>query len=129
MSRASSSDEALELIRKAFSSLPVTVLLYGSRARAEATALSDYDLLVVDEGGERTSPSLPQLPARASVFRIPSQELERLAKENSVVLAALLEGVIIVDNLGLAGRILRLRERLLRGGAVVTRSHVRFARF
>jgi len=116
----------LRRIEEAFSDLPVTVLLFGSYARGEATALSDFDLLVIQSEDGPRPPQAPGLPAKASVFRVPRRRLRELSRESSIVLAALLEGLIIVDNLNLCDEIGRLRRELKEAGAAVTRSYVRF---
>jgi predicted nucleotidyltransferase len=53
--------EAVEALRQGLGERLVAVVLFGSRARGEATPHSDYDLLVLAEG-------LPERPLERSLF-------------------------------------------------------------
>jgi len=107
----------------------VTLILFGSRARGGHTALSDYDLLVIKENEDiRVKPHEVEPRVDASVFDITAAQLEEMMYWHSVVVAAPLEGRIILDNLGLAARLQELREKALREGASVSRRGVRFPR-
>jgi predicted nucleotidyltransferase len=120
-------EEAFERYLASLKDEAVTLILFGSRARGEQTAMSDYDLLVIKKRGA-TSSAYRNFDPRlnVSIFEVWLDELESAAYWNSVVLSALLEGHILLDNLGVKEEFMKLRERLLREGAYVSRKGVRF---
>jgi len=105
----------------------VSVILFGSRARGDATAASDYDLLVVKEDRAlNVAPHLIEPMLDGTVVEVSVDELEERACESLVVLAALLEGKLVLDNLGIRRRLEELRSELVRRGASVDARGVRF---
>jgi predicted nucleotidyltransferase len=127
--RGRSREEAFERYLDALRGEGVTLILFGSRARGEETALSDYDLLVVRGRGCASSAYRDFDPhLNISIFEVWLDELESAAHWNSVVLAALLEGRVILDNLGIATELKRLRERLMERGAYISKRGVKFPR-
>jgi len=109
------------------SSLKVTAILFGSTVRGERTAISDYDILIVKEDEcIDASPAKLEPRLNASVFEVLEGDLERLAYTNSVVVAALLEGTVILDNLEIQEKLENLREKIVRCGARVTKDYVKF---
>jgi predicted nucleotidyltransferase len=120
-------EEAFERYLASLKDEAVTLILFGSRARGEQTAMSDYDLLVIKKRGA-TSSAYRNFDPRlnVSIFEVWLDELESAAYWNSVVLSALLEGHILLDNLEVKEEFMKLRERLLREGAYVSRKGVRF---
>jgi predicted nucleotidyltransferase len=105
----------------------LTLILFGSRATGEQTALSDYDLFVIKKRGTTISAYRnfdPRL--NVSIFEVWLDELESAAYWNSVVLSALLEGRVILDNLGVKEELMRLKERLIKEGAYISRKGVKF---
>jgi len=128
-SRGRSTEEAFERYLHGLKEEPLTLILFGSRARGEQTALSDYDLLVIRRRGTTCSAYKnfdPRL--NISVFEVWLDELEPAAYWNSIVLSALLEGQVVLDNLGVEEELRRLRERLMREGACISKKGVRFPR-
>jgi len=120
-------EEAFERYLASLKDEAITLILFGSRARGEQTALSDYDLLVIKKRGAASSAYRNFDPhLNLSIFEVWLDELESAAYWNSVVLSALLEGQILLDNLGVKGELMRLRERLLIEGAYVSKKGVRF---
>jgi predicted nucleotidyltransferase len=120
-------EEAFERYLASLKDEAITLILFGSRARGEQTALSDYDLLVIKKREAESSAYRNFDPhLNLSIFEVWLDELESAAYWNSVVLSALLEGQILLDNLGVKGELMRLRERLLREGAYVSKKGVRF---
>ena len=120
-------EEAFERYLASLKDEAVTIILFGSRARGEQTAMSDYDLLVIKKRGATSSayrnfdPSL-----NVSIFEVWLDELESAAYWNSVVLSALLDGRVILDNLGVKEELMRLKERLIKEGAYISRKGVKF---
>lgn len=122
-----SMEEAFERYIDGLKGEAVTLILFGSRARGEQTALSDYDLLVIRKRGDEGSAYKNFEPHLSiSIFEVWLDELESTAYWNSVVLSALLEGCVILDNLGVGLKLKRLRERLVKEGAYITKKGVKF---
>ena len=96
---------------------PVTVILFGSRARGDYNLLSDYDLLIIYRERRAPKPHELGLSLNAQCFLVHESELRERAYDSSIVIAALLEGRILVDNLNLAEEI---REK----GAAISRDRV-----
>ncbi len=89
----------------------VTAMLFGSRASGKHTLLSDYDLLVVYEEEPIKSKGLT-----VNVFNVKRSELtDRL--NSPILISALLEGKIVIDNLNLSQKLIELKEDLKRRGA------------
>ena len=97
---------------------PVTVVLFGSRARG------DYDLLIIYR--ERRAPKPHELGSslNAQCFLVHESELRERAYDSSIVIAALLEGRMLVDNLGLADDLKKLAEEIREKGAAISRDRV-----
>jgi predicted nucleotidyltransferase len=84
---------------------PVRIVLFGSRARGEATARSDVDLLVVlpEVANKRHAAvevlrALGDLPVAADVVVTTPEELARRGQVNGDVLrAALREGKVVYE--------------------------------
>jgi predicted nucleotidyltransferase len=126
-SKERSIEEAFERYLASLKDEAITLILFGSRARGEQTALSDYDLLVIKKREAESSAYRNFDPhLNLSIFEVWLDELESAAYWNSVVLSALLEGQILLDNLGVKGELMRLREGLLREGAYVSKKGVKF---
>ncbi len=127
MSGRRSKEEAFERYLSRLRGMRVSVILFGSRARGDATAASDYDLLVVKEDKNlEVSPRLLEPMLDATVVEVSVDELEERAFESSLVLAALLEGKLVLDNLGIRRRLEELRSELVKRGASVDAKGVRF---
>jgi predicted nucleotidyltransferase len=85
---------------------PDKVILFGSRARGDARADSDYDLLIIGESGDsrwrRSVPvyfALADLAIPAEVFWWTSEEIEEWSRVRShYVYRTLNEGVVIYEN-------------------------------
>jgi predicted nucleotidyltransferase len=122
-----SKEEAFERYVSRLRGMRVSVILFGSRARGDATAASDYDLLIVKEDRALSvAPHLLEPMLDATVVEVCLDELEERACESSLVLAAVLEGMLILDNLGIRRRLEELRSELVRRGASVDARGVRF---
>jgi predicted nucleotidyltransferase len=122
-----SKEEAFERYVSRLRGMRVSVILFGSRARGDATAASDYDLLIVKEDRALSvAPHLLEPMLDATVVEVCLNELEERACESSLVLAAVLEGKLILDNLGIRRRLEELRSELVRRGASVDARGVRF---
>jgi len=80
---------------------PVTVILFGSRARGDYNLLSDYDPLIIYRERRAPKPHELGLSLNAQCFLVHESELRKRAYDSSVVIADLLEGRILVDNFGL----------------------------
>jgi predicted nucleotidyltransferase len=127
--RGRSREEAFERYLDGLKGEDIALILFGSRARGEQTALSDYDLLAVKRRGSTSSAYKDFEPnLNISIFEVWLDELEPAAHWNSLVLAALLEGRVILDNLGIASELKRLRERLIERGAYISKKGVKFPR-
>jgi len=93
----------VERITKQFR--PLRIVLFGSRARGQATALSDVDLLVVlpEVANKRHAAvevlrALGDLPVAADVVVTTPEELARRGQVNGDVLrAALREGKVVYE--------------------------------
>ena len=93
-----------ELIRRKPRS---TLLLFGSRAKGEATPLSDYDLLmVVEEPTEIEAPPFIQL----SIIDVRELEVE-IRRFNTLVVDAVIEGIVLHDGLGIYEEMKRIVRR------------------
>jgi len=117
-------DEYLKQLRKE----PVTVLLFGSRARGDYNLLSDYDLLIIYGRKRVSKPHELGLSLNIQCFLVHESELRERAHDSSIVIAALLEGRILVDNLGLAEDLRRLAEEIKEKGAAISRDRVIYPR-
>ncbi len=81
-----------ELVRRRPKS---TLILFGSRARGDATPLSDYDLLAITEG-----PLNVEKPTFVQLFVIDVRDLEFEVKRfNTLLVDAITEGVVLHDGL------------------------------
>ena len=103
---------------------PVTVILFGSRARGDYNLLSDYDLLIIYRERRAPKPHELGLSLNAQCFLIHQSELRERAYDSSIVIAALLEGRILVDNLDLADDLKKLAEEIREKGAAISRDRV-----
>ena len=93
----------------------VTIILFGSRARGDYSALSDTDLLVVlEKTSIRTLEDILSIAYKSDLI---APEIHLFEKEwvlenfekNTVLLDAIYEGIVLIDNL----RIIRqLKNRL-----------------
>jgi len=127
LSRESLRRKAFESYLSKLSRMEVSVILFGSRARGETTALSDYDLLVIKRSpdiGVKPHEIEPKL--EATVVETTLDKLKEEARYNSLILAAILEGKLILDNLKIQHEIQELRKKLTRQGALVTNKGVYF---
>jgi len=83
---------------------PEKIILFGSQARGEADAESDFDLIVIKETDEpfvRRAVNFPDLPFRADVFVYTPEEFAKMQKEGSLFLEnALRESTVIYDKQG-----------------------------
>ncbi len=83
-----------ELVRRRPKS---TLILFGSRARGEATPLSDYDLLAITDG-----PLNVEKPPFVQLFVIDVRDLElEVRRFNTVLVDAITEGIVLHDGLGI----------------------------
>lgn len=83
---------------------PQKILLFGSRARGDCRADSDYDLLVVlDECEDRRRAAvamrnvLADVPASKDVIVAEVADIERSARPSEIVRAALSEGLLLYE--------------------------------
>ena len=119
--------EAFERYLTKLSKMEVSVILFGSRAREEATALSDYDLLVIKGKPEmRIRPHEIEPMLDATVLETTPEELEKKAYHNSLTLAAILEGKLILDNLRINQKLQELRKKLIKQGASINSKGIHF---
>ncbi len=103
MRRARIKEEAFkEFIREFVKRWPrSTLILFGSRARGEANPLSDYDLLAVVE-----DPIQVEGPPFIQLFVVDVRELEsEVRRFNTVIVDAVVEGIVLHDGLGIYGKI------------------------
>jgi len=85
--------EAFETVKRDLCSQVRLAVLFGSRSRGEHTPLSDYDVLVVKA---EPSPAIFQRMGPVQVFSYGEEEIRKqLTSFNTVVLDALLEGVLL----------------------------------
>ena len=77
----------------------VLLILFGSRAKGKASFLCDYDVLLVGDAELKLD--------FVDVFKYGNlEEIKReIDKLNSVVLDALIEGIVLVDNLKVADKL------------------------
>lgn len=106
----------------------VTVVLFGSRARGDHNLHSDYDLLVISESPVEVKPHLIEPALVASCFNVLADELREKVYESSIVVSALVEGMVLLDSLGLENVLKDLRERIKLEGARVTANLIAFPR-
>lgn len=103
---------------------PVTVILFGSRARGDYNLLSDYDLLIIYRERRAPKPHELGLSLNAQCFLVHESELRERAYDSSMVIAALLEGRILVDSLSLADDLKKLAEEIRGKGAAISKDRV-----
>ena len=126
-SRESLRQEAFESYLSKLSKMEVSVILFGSRARGDTTALSDYDLLVIKRSPEiRVKPHEIEPKLEATVVETTPDKLKEETRHNSLILAAILEGKLILDNLKIQHEIQELRKKLTSRGALITKKGVYF---
>ncbi len=104
-----------ELVRLASEFKELTIILFGSRARGDHTAASDFDLLVVYDDVDALNEFKEKLrksgiPADVKAYRL--EEALALMSSSTVILDALAEGLVLQR-----GKFLeRLREEFRRAG-------------
>ncbi len=115
-------DEVVERLKDG----KVTAILFGSVARGEHTAISDIDILVIADPEYMSEAVKQRFPPKVSSYIVSKTELNTLAYTNSLVIAALLEGVVLIDNLNMGAEIERLKKDLQVRGAEVTTKQIRY---
>ena len=75
----------------------ICIVLFGSRARGDDNLLSDFDLLIVMENKIKIETDFP-----ADIFCYTTREvLDEIEKGNTIVLDALTQGKLILDNMNI----------------------------
>jgi predicted nucleotidyltransferase len=90
--------ERIEELRLRFCEDALLVVLFGSRARGDATAVSDYDFLVVVEGVRKEF--LLEWPAQIFIFGLDIIG-DEIRSMNTIVIDALIEGKLICGDVKL----------------------------
>jgi len=112
-------EQAVEALRTRLRDRLVAVVLYGSRARGEAEAWSDWDLLVIAEGLPAKwfdrhmlfSELLPASCAGVTVVAVTTKEFQ--ARVTSLYLDIALDGEVLYDPQEYAARKLAELKRLM----------------
>lgn len=104
----------------------MTAILYGSVSRGEATAISDVDILIIADRDSIAELDLYGLPTQVSPYVVERHKLREMAYTNSVVIAALLEGVLLVDNLSMMAELEELKKEIEASGGKVTHRQIRY---
>jgi predicted nucleotidyltransferase len=115
-------DEAVECLKGE----KVTAILFGSVARGEQTAISDIDILVIADPEYMSEADKQKFPPKVSAYIVSRTELNTLAYTNSLVIAALLEGVVLINNLNIGAELERMKKDLQARGAEVTTKQIRY---
>ena len=79
---------------------PEKIILFGSRARSEERADSDYDFIIVKNTNERwirRSLAIPDVGLRADFFVYTPEEFERMKDSNICMIGALKSSVVLYD--------------------------------
>lgn len=97
----------------------VTIILFGSRARGNHTLISDYDLLIIHVGDE-----LKRKGLTLNVFNVELEELRNTISSSPLLLAAILEGRVLIDNLNVEDELKELRKRLIGLKAGVSKDRI-----
>lgn len=114
-------ERRLRAIRDVIQSLSgsgASVVLFGSWARGEAAAASDFDILLIAEDRrvrDRLVWALRSSKIPADVHWFTPDEAERLLPYSSILLDALQEGIVLLDEAGISGLLRRARELGRRG--------------
>ncbi len=91
-----------------------TLILFGSRARGDATPLSDYDLLAVMDG-----PVDVEKPSFVQLFVMDIRDLEsEVRRFNTVLIDAVMEGIVLHDGLSIYEEVRRKVEREIKARKV-----------
>ncbi len=91
-----------------------TLILFGSRARGDATPLSDYDLLAVTDG-----PVDVEKPPFVQLFVMDIRDLEsEVRRFNTVLIDAVMEGIVLHDGLSIYEEVRRKVEREIKARKV-----------
>ncbi len=96
----------------------IAVILFGSRARGESSASSDFDILVIVRD-QRVSDELKEalrkerIPSDLHIFRL--EEAKELLPSSSILLDALQEGLLLLDGLGIENLIEEAKNLKKRG--------------
>ncbi|MEM3739738.1 MAG: nucleotidyltransferase domain-containing protein [Candidatus Korarchaeum sp.] len=106
----------------------LTVMLFGSRARGEHTAASDYDLIVIYDDpdelrGFKKELKKERIPADLHCFTL--REAIELLRSSTVLLDALEEGIVLREGIALEplreemGRLKGKGYRRVKGGWII----------
>lgn len=109
---------ALRDVIRALSGSGASVVLFGSWARGEAAAASDFDILLIARNPklrDRLVRTLRSSNIPADVHWFTPDEAERLLPYSSILLDALQEGVVLLDEAGISGLLRRAKELGRRG--------------
>ncbi len=109
---------ALRDVIRALSGSGASVVLFGSWARGEAAAASDFDILLIAKNPklrDRLVRTLRSSNIPADVHWFTPDEAERLLPYSSILLDALQEGVVLLDEAGISGLLRRAKELGRRG--------------
>ncbi len=96
----------------------VTAVLFGSRARGDATPASDYDLLLIYEDPstlERLLEDLREARIPVDVHSFTPEEALEVLPYSTVILDALTEGIVLKENLPLKPLTEKLKSLRRRG--------------
>ncbi|MDJ0273301.1 MAG: nucleotidyltransferase domain-containing protein [Candidatus Caldarchaeum sp.] len=85
-------EKEFEAVRDMLCGDSVLVILFGSRARGEATPLSDYDVLAIKK--QRSDRVVLKWPAQIFNYTV-DEVFEELLRLNTLVLDAVLEGIFL----------------------------------
>ncbi|MFQ5951578.1 MAG: nucleotidyltransferase domain-containing protein [Candidatus Geothermarchaeales archaeon] len=106
----------------------VTVVLFGSRVRGDHHLHSDYDLLVISKKMLDVSPSNLEPALTATTLNLTLQQLEEKIHSSPLVLSAVLNGKIVLDELDLQLTLQELKKDAKAMGGEVTREYIRLPR-
>jgi len=95
---------AFQRILEEMSGREIAIILFGSRARGESSASSDFDILAIVKDknvakGLKEALRREKIPSDLYIYDL--EEARRLLPFSSILLDALQEGVILLDKLGI----------------------------
>jgi len=106
----------------------VTVILFGSRLREDHRLHSDYAFLTISRKMLNPNPSSLKPALEATTLNLTVQQLKEKIYSSPLVLIAVLNGRIVMDELDLQPTLQELKEGAEAMGAEVTREYIRLPR-